>query len=193
MNRDLPAALPVLLTARLRLRPVRETDRASHFRLHADADTARFLYNEPLTLDTQEAHFAARSTTRFPGDTEWGSLVIETRDDERFLGEMAFHLASITHSQVEVGYVLTHEARGHGYATEATTALIAFAFDVVGAHRVSGRLDARNERSARVLERVGMKREAHLRENEFVKGEWTDEVVYGVLEREWRARLAHGH
>ena len=54
-------------------------------------------------------------------------------------------------------------------------------------HRVVGRLDARNGPSARVLERLGMRREAHFVSNEYVKGEWTDEVVYALLEDEWRA------
>ena len=50
-------------------------------------------------------------------------------------------------------------------------------FDGLGLHRIVGRLDARNTASARVLERLGMRREAHLRENEYVKGEWTDEAA----------------
>ena len=55
----------------------------------------------------------------------------------------------------------------------------------LGLHRIIGRLDGRNTASARVLERLGMRREARLVENEFVKGEWTDEVIYALLEREW--------
>ena len=66
--------------------------------------------------------------------------------------------------------------------------MVALAFDELGAHRVMGRLDARNLASARVLERLGMRREGFLRENEFVKGEWTDEFVYAITEDEWRAR-----
>ena len=52
----------------------------------------------------------------------------------------------------------------------------------------------RNAASARVLERLGMRREAHFVENEWLKGEWTDELVYAMLDREWRAltRAADG-
>ena len=59
-------------------------------------------------------------------------------------------------------------------------------FDELGLHRIEGRIDARNTPSARVLERLGMRREAHFVQNEFIKGEWTDEVVYAVLAAEWR-------
>ena len=63
-------------------------------------------------------------------------------------------------------------------------------FDYLDAHRVTARLDARNDRSAALAERLGFRREAHYVENEYVKGEWTDEVVYATLEHEWRARIS---
>ena len=54
-------------------------------------------------------------------------------------------------------------------------------------HRVIGRLEARNVASARVLEKLGMRREAHFIENEWVKGEWQSEYVYAMLAEEWAA------
>jgi RimJ/RimL family protein N-acetyltransferase len=78
--------------------------------------------------------------------------------------------------------------QGHGYATEATGLVLRLGFEELGLHRIVGRLDARNVASAGVLERLGMRREAHLRENEFVKGEWVDELVYAMLASEWRER-----
>ena len=51
-----------------------------------------------------------------------------------------------------------------------------------------GRCDARNKASARVMERLGLRREAHLIENECIKGEWTDELIYAMLATEWFAR-----
>ena len=76
---------------------------------------------------------------------------------------------------------------GHGYATEGAAEIVELAFSGLGAHRVSGRLDARNGASARVLEKLGMRREGLFIENEYVKGEWTDELVYAILAPEWRA------
>jgi RimJ/RimL family protein N-acetyltransferase len=78
------------------------------------------------------------------------------------------------------------EHQGRGYATEASRRLLRIAFEDVGLHRVVGRLEARNTPSARVLEKLGMRREAHLVENEWVKGEWQSEVVLAILDREWR-------
>ena len=64
--------------------------------------------------------------------------------------------------------------------------MLAFAFEELGLHRVVGRLEPRNAGSARVLEKLGMRREAHLVENEWVKGEWQSELIYALLAREWR-------
>jgi RimJ/RimL family protein N-acetyltransferase len=66
--------------------------------------------------------------------------------------------------------------------------MLRLGFEDLGLHRILGRLDARNTASAKLLERLGMRREAHIVENEFVKGEWTDELLYGLLAREWAAR-----
>ena len=80
------------------------------------------------------------------------------------------------------------EHHGRGYATEATAELLRLGFEELGLHRMYGRLDARNSASARVLEKLGMRHEAQLVENEWVKGEWTDEAIYAMLDREWEAR-----
>jgi RimJ/RimL family protein N-acetyltransferase len=91
------------------------------------------------------------------------------------------------HRQGEIGFILHPDHQGRGYATEAAEALLALAFEHYRLHRVAGRLEARNAASARVLEKLGMRREAHLIENEWVKGEWQSELVYALLAREWRA------
>jgi RimJ/RimL family protein N-acetyltransferase len=101
--------------------------------------------------------------------------------------------ASATHQQVEIGYVLHPDAQGQGFATEASRALVDLAFRELDAHRVFGRIDARNLASGRVLERLGMRREAHLVSNEWVKGEWTDEAIYAVLASEWAQLSAGDH
>jgi rhodanese-related sulfurtransferase len=79
----------------------------------------------------------------------------------------------------------TSSAAGLGYATEAVQALIGVAFGTYGMRRVIAHVDSRNAASARLCERVGMKREAHLRQDCWTKGEWTDSLIYGLLAREW--------
>jgi RimJ/RimL family protein N-acetyltransferase len=80
------------------------------------------------------------------------------------------------------------EHHGRGLAGEAAAVLLRLGFEDLGLHRVigrfDGRCDGRNTASAKVMERLGMRREAHFRQNELVKGEWCDELVYAILAEE---------
>jgi len=62
------------------------------------------------------------------------------------------------------------------------------AFEDLGLHRVVAKMDGRNAASARLAERLGMRREADHLSAEMFKGEWSDLVVYAILDDEWRAR-----
>ena len=175
-----------LRTERLMLRALTVDDLDDHLRLYGDPRVVTYLYEEAQDSAAAGEHLRRRLVAELPEEGSWLNLAVE--HDGRYLGEVGLCLVSRAHRQCEVGYVFLPEAAGHGYATEATAAMVELAFAELGAHRVAGRLDARNEASARVLARLGMRREAHLRGNELVKGEWTDEVVFAITEDEWRAR-----
>jgi RimJ/RimL family protein N-acetyltransferase len=181
MKFDLP-----LRTPRLALRALVADDLTSHQRLFSDPEVVRFLYDTTMSLEDAQRHLSGRLHATLPDEGEWLNLAVEC--DGQFLGEVGVSLVSRLHRQAEVGYVFGAWARGRGFATEATARMVELAFNALGAHRVVGRLGARNEPSARVRERVGMRPEALLRENEFVKGEWTDEAIYAILRDEWSAR-----
>jgi len=85
----------------------------------------------------------------------------------------------------EIGFTLAPQHQGYGYATEAVRRLLHYLLIEQGKHRVRASCDDRNTRSAAVLERVGMRREGHLLESTWSKGEWTNDLLYGVLRREW--------
>ena len=85
------------------------------------------------------------------------------------------------------GGAMARSAWGHGYAQEAGRAVISHAFDVLGLNRIEAEIDPRNEASARVLERLGLRREGLLRERWIVAGEVSDSALYGLLARDRRA------
>jgi RimJ/RimL family protein N-acetyltransferase len=68
--------------------------------------------------------------------------------------------------------------------------LLEIGFENYQLHRIIGRSDGRNAASIRSLEKAGLHQEAHLVENEFVKGEWTDEVVLAIRREQWERRDA---
>lgn len=173
-----------LHSARLVYRPLTMGDLEEHCRLFGDPQVVRYLYDEVMDRAAAREHLQRRLPARLPGEGEWMNLAIER--EGHYVGEVGIGQASAAHRQWEIGYVVLPDAWGEGIGTEAALMMTRLAF-ASGAHRVSGRIDARNEGSARVLERIGMRREAHLRENEFVKGEWVDEVIYAITEDEWKA------
>jgi RimJ/RimL family protein N-acetyltransferase len=175
-----------LTTEHLLIRPLTPDDVDRHHRLFSDPDVVRYLYFGPFDRPAAQEHLARRSTVDLPVEGEWVNFGVEVKGEGVLIGELAMGFISATHEHYEVGYVFDPEYFGHGYATEGTAMIVELAFSGLGAHRVSGRLDARNDPSARVLEKLGMRREAHFIENEYVKGEWTDELVYGILAPEWR-------
>jgi RimJ/RimL family protein N-acetyltransferase len=89
------------------------------------------------------------------------------------------------HSNGEIGYVISPVAAGNRYAAEAAHGMLHLAFDDLGLHRIIARLDADNEASKRVALRLGMRQEAHLVQNEWFKGRWSDELDFALLKSEW--------
>ena len=176
-----------LSTERLIIRALTPDDVERHHVLFADPDVVRYLYFGPFDRPAAQEHLARRSIVDLPVEGGWINFGVEVKGEGVLIGELAMGFISATHAHYEVGYVFDPAYAGHGYATEGTAMIVELAFSGLGAHRVSGRLDARNDPSARVLERLGLRREANFIENEYVKGEWTDELVYAILAPEWRA------
>ncbi len=173
-------------TDRLVLRPFHDDDFDVLCEIQADAGVARWLYNEPRTRP-QVAELLtvkiAGASIQAPG--EWLCAAVESSETHELVGDVDLLWASELHRSGELGFIIHPEQHGKGYATEAARALLDWAFGELGLHRVVGRAEARNNGSVRVLEKLGMRREAHLVENEWVKGEWQSEVVYAILDREW--------
>jgi len=180
-------------TERLLLRPFAPGDVDALHAYHRLPEIHTYLYSEPRSRAEVEALVAERAGTT--ALTEAGQelhLVADLADTGALVGDCVFFWRSQEHQQGEIGYIFNPAYGGRGLATEAAVALLRLGFEGMRLHRITGHLDARNIASVRVLERAGMRLEAHLVENEFVKGEWSDELVYAMLCREWEARQARG-
>jgi RimJ/RimL family protein N-acetyltransferase len=175
-----------LETERLVLRPFEERDHEALYAMHSDVEVVRYLYNEPRDRDQARELLARKivgSEWREEGD--WLSAAVVLRESGEVVGDVGLHWASNEHRTAEIGFIFAPGQQGRGYATEAARAVLRLAFEGFGLHRVIGRAEARNVASTRVLEKLGMRREAHHVANEWVKGEWQSEVVYALLDREW--------
>lgn len=177
-------------TERLLLRPYGRQDFEYLADVASRPEVVRYLYEE--VRDRQEVSAELELRRRLRSIEKEGDrllLVVQRTDDRTTVGDVNLHYASSRHRQGEVGWVFHPDHQGHGYATEAAGVMLRLGFIELGLHRIFARCDARNAASVRVMERLGMRREAHFVENEFFKGEWSDEFVYALLAAEWADRV----
>ncbi|SDD17346.1 GNAT family N-acetyltransferase [Actinokineospora iranica] len=174
-------------TRRLALRPYAADDLDALFAIESRADVCKYLYWEPRTRAEVAADLERRmATTTLENEGDALRLAVTLLDTGELIGGVMLAWRSVEHSGGEIGFVLHPDHHGRGYAGEAAVQLLRLGFEDLGLHRVFARLDAANRPSGRLLERLGMRFEGRFRENEFVKGAWTDEAVYAMLAHEWR-------
>lgn len=183
---------PVLLTvgrletARLLLRPFQIADLDDLHAVQGDPEVVRYLPWPVRTREQSRTWLQARiDAPDLRADDDAVAYAVERRHDRRVIGSITLFLRSVEHRQGEVGFAFERPAQGQGYAFEASQAVVDLAFLRLGLHRITGCTDSRNEPSARLLRRLGMRQEAHFRENELFEGQWRDLLVFAQLREEW--------
>ncbi|MBM0257305.1 GNAT family N-acetyltransferase [Micromonospora sp. 4G55] len=177
-------ALPIR-TERLLLRRYRIDDVDALLAYYSDPLVARYIPWEPWSREFATTVVTRRlSSTGITGPES--RLAVVAEHEGEVVGDVILWPADDTLSHGELGWAFHPAVSGRGFATEAVRAVIDVAFAQCGMHRVIAHVDVRNEASARLCERVGMVREAHLRRDHWTKGEWTDTLIYGLLAEQWR-------
>jgi RimJ/RimL family protein N-acetyltransferase len=185
--------LQPIFTQRLVLRSFVQSDLDDLALIFQDESVNRYLYSAPRTREQAQEVLEMRLSEN--GATQAENVLhvaIELRESQRLIGDFMLRWHDDEHHQGEMGGSLNPGFHGQGYAPEIYGALLELAFNRYGLHRVVGRCDARNAPSIRSLEKVGLRQEAHFVENEFVKGEWTDEIVLAILRRDWMSTKDSG-
>ncbi|MFB9864065.1 GNAT family N-acetyltransferase [Rufibacter immobilis] len=176
-----------LTTPRLLLREFKEED--WHFTHLYEADEEVMRYQTSAVRTSQESlEYIQR-------------CLEEAREEPRTLFDLAIVLHSTNMLIGRVGmkvdydaeeavlwYILNQTYWNKGYVTEAAAAMLHYGFEELHLHRIWADCDPRNVGSYRVMEKLGMRREAHFKENIFIKGEWCDSYNYAILDWEWQQR-----
>ena len=173
-----------LRTARLTIRTMTVDDAAAHAAYRNDPEVARYqLWDLPFTVEQAVESLADQKVDGQIVHGDWTTMAVEL--DGIVIGDVVCHVD--THGAIaEIGYTLARAQHGHGYATEAASALVDELFDHVGVHRIVGELDGDNVASMRVLEAIGLEFEVVTKQSFLWRGAWADNMHYAVTRDDYR-------
>jgi RimJ/RimL family protein N-acetyltransferase len=177
---------PVLETERLILRPFIPDDASRISRLAGEKAISDTTLRIPHPYSEEDAFewILTHQSIREKGLALFYAIELKDDPDSGLIGSTGLDIDS-AHLRAEIGYWIGREYWNRGYATEAASILVGFAFEGLKLHKVSSHHFARNEASGRVLEKLGLKQEGLLRSHILKSGEWEDIIEYGLLESEY--------
>ena len=170
-----------LVTSRLLLRELTETDRDAVHRYAGDPAVTRFMDWGPNRLADTVAFLAESGGAANALPRVSYSLAVVVRASDELVGAVHLGEASSAHRRGEMGYVLAAAQWGKGYATEAAAAMLHFGFDRLRLHKITATCDPDNVASAHVLEKIGMRCEGRLRDHLLIRGQWRDRLTFAAL------------
>ena len=179
---------PEIITERLTLVRLGAGDAMPLFSYRSDPLVSRYQGFAPATLDDVVRFVEEQSHALFDTPGTWFQFAVRLRESDRMVGDVGMRFPEDDPRQVEIGFTIAPSAQRSGYGTEAVRGALDCLFGRLGKHRVFASVDPRNTASMSLLRRVGMRQEAHFRESLWMRGEWVDDVVFGILHSEWKGR-----
>ncbi|MGD9993656.1 MAG: GNAT family N-acetyltransferase [Salinivirgaceae bacterium] len=173
-----------LKTGRLFLRPLTLSDAKELFAYRSDAESNKYQGWIPQTLDDVGA-FMAKTSKQINLPETWFQCAIIEQKSQKLIGDIGLHFFGPENKQMELGCTLSKNYQNQGYATEALTRIIDYAFIDLKKHRIIASVDPANSNSIRLIERLGFRKEAHFVESCYIKGRWVDDLIYALLYRDW--------
>jgi RimJ/RimL family protein N-acetyltransferase len=178
---------PAIATDRLLLTRRTPADSEAFFAYRSLPEVCRYQSWAPLCLQDAVTFIERLQGVPFASPGTWFQLGVRLRETGELVGDLGVHFVG-DGRQVEIGFTLAPVFQGRGLGTEAVAALLGYLFGELGTHRVFASVDPANRSSLRLLQRVGMRQEAHFLQSVLFKGEWADDMVFAILASEWRAR-----
>ncbi len=183
------SAFTEIETNRLRLRHFQDSDLAVFMGYRNDPIDTHYQSWESIS-ESEARNFIQEQKESQPGVPGKGfQIAIELKATGELIGDCYFMIHAHDHCQAEIGFTLSREYQGYGYASEAVSSFLDYAFQLFNLHRVIAVTDCENEASVALLERLGMRREGHFIQNTWFKGKRGDEYLYAVLKEEWLGRV----
>ena len=176
-------------TKRLLIRPIQITDAEAVFGYRSDSITNKYQGWIPKTIDDVSNFIINRVSPTINEQGTWFQFVIILKESGELIGDAGLHFYDTENSQAEVGCTINKNYQQQGIATEAMTEILGLLFNGLHKHRVTASIDPRNTNSIKLVEKLGFRQEAHFRESILIDGVWVDDLIYGLLESEWKVRF----
>jgi RimJ/RimL family protein N-acetyltransferase len=178
---------PEIITERMAIRDLEANDGPRVFAYHRRPEVSQFQSWGTESVDVVQSYIRSLAGMEPGAPGKWYQIGIFLLEGGKLIGDCGFRVLQDDPEQVEIGITLAPEFQGKGYATEALHALLRYLFRTLDKHRVFGSVDPRNVASMALLERVGMRKEAHFVKSLWFRGEWVDDVIFAMLAEEWQS------
>lgn len=181
--------VPPLETDRIVLRQLTEEDLDFIYEIFSREETNRYVADDPVKDMAGAKELYDKFIRPKPYLFRLGLFLRETG---KSIGTIGLYGIKTEDFRAVMGFDLLKEYWGMGYMTEAGKALIDYAFRELGLNRIQASADADNIRSIATIERMGFTREGIMRQKDFYKGAFHDDVVYSVLRQDWEVKRRNG-
>jgi RimJ/RimL family protein N-acetyltransferase len=172
-------------TDRLLIRTLEMKDKNAFFQYRSMPEIYQYQGWRPKDIDEIE-EFINKNISAFPNTRNtWMQLAVCLKEGQ-LIGDIGIHFIEDDY-QVEIGYTLSPEYQGNGYAVEAVKTVINYAFTELKKHRITASVDPNNLKSIKLLEKIGFRKEAHFIKSFRMNNQWYDDCVYAILAEEWKS------
>lgn len=176
---------PNLETKRLLLRRLENSDVKEVFALRSNPSTMKFIPRPLVTNDEEALEHIAMINSKIENH-EGINWAITIKGNPKLIGIIGHFRIQPQNYRAEIGYMILPEYHGQGIVTEAIKEVVRYGFEAMHLHSIEAIIDPNNLASARVLQKNGFVKEAHILENEFFDGKFIDTVIYSLLKRNFR-------
>lgn len=177
--------------AKVALRPISMNDAAAIFSYRSLPEVNTYTYT-PVWTSLADANTHLEKFVPMMNDEQggFGKWMIMRIDTGETVGDVFLSKDADLLGTTEIGYMIHPAHAGKGFGTAAVHAAMRIGFEQWGVHRIYARVDEENIASVRVCQKLGMRQEARLIENDKRGDVWSNELIFAMLDREWK--IQHG-
>ncbi|UCF96505.1 MAG: GNAT family N-acetyltransferase [Spirochaetaceae bacterium] len=179
-------------TPRLLMRSLQLQDAQGMYAYRSDPRVTRYQRWRPVKEEEVEAFILKYGNGSIDVVDSWCQLGVYRKTTQELIGDVGMHFLPPDAQQVELGFTISPRHQRQGYAAEAVDALLSYLFGYLNKHRIIASVDPRNTASVALLEKLGMRKEAHHIQSVWTPEGWVDDMIYAVLREEWENTSGKG-